>query len=642
MVAGRTPYWPLALAVALVTASSSSVEAQKKPRGKSAPKLQAPQELVLGVEKSAVILLKNAAPGVSFYANVGRIVSTTETKKGLEAVYEPPTSAFPQIAIIAAISSDHSLLEWVALPLHGRPKIKIQSIPRANVVAIVGGNTFGPVLTNGTGNAQLEVVVPPGLQEVALTTTDRLGAVSKSSTALNAPDFGRVLALCPQGDSDNVLIFATTATGAPLNGAKIKLKSEVSFGETTMLRPGVYAAHIPTGSDPDAQAFVVEASLPENPTFQSKCEGKRPGTLPSAMRVRLSETSYTAGSGGSVQLTVELDYDEEQRKRKPILDVKPTLGTVSSLVRQSDTKFVGTWTLPDGFEGLEEATVTVSSQDQAKLNTKGALELKAGPSSTLSLRATARSLRADGASKTKIIATLKDSYGNGVARTPPMGEGAPTLGAFTPTKEAGRYVAVYQAPRSYSAKRVSLTVREPTAGLASNLSIALVPSKKRIVTDLRLGYTTNNGIVKAPIGSLAVALRIPLGRHYGAIGTHAGLFRSSSTEATDEGSSLGLEVVGAPVMATLAYERVLRHFTLYGGAGGGVVYSRTKLNSMNTGSRTVVKFVPGGGGFVGARLPLGPGHLVSQVSYWTAPIDDEGVRGDLMGLALEAGYGFDL
>ncbi len=642
MVAGRTPYWALALAAASIAASSSSVEAQRKPRGKSVPKLQAPQKLVLGAEKSVVIRLKNAVPGASFYTNVGRIVSTTETTKGLESLYEPPTTTFPQVAIIAAISPDHSLLEWVVLPLHGQAKIRIQSIQRANVVAKVGGQTFGPVLTNAAGSATLQVVVPPGLQEVALTTTDRLGSVSKSSTALNAPDFARVLALCPQGDADNLLLFATNASGAPLKGAKIKLESKVALGETTMLRPGLYAAPIPAGSAQGSQAFEVEASLAESPSFKSKCQGKRPGALPSAMRVRLAETSYTAGSRGSVQLTVELDYKDEQRRRKPILEVETTLGRVSSLIRESETEFVGTWTLPDSFEGLERASVTIRSQGQAKLNTTRDLQLKAGPSSTLNLRATSKTLNADGASKTTVIATLKDSFGNGVAGTPPKGEGAETLGAFTPTKEAGRYVAVYQSPRSYSAKNVALIVREPSTGLESNLSIALVPSKKRFVTDLRLGYTTNNGIVKAPNGSLAFALRLPLGKHYGVVGAHVGLFRSSSTEATDDGSNLRLQVLGTPIMATLAYERVLRHFALYGGGGGGVVYSRTKLSSMNTGSRTVVKFVFGGGGFLGARLPLGPGHLVSQVSYWTAPIDDQGVSGDLMGLAFEAGYGFDL
>jgi hypothetical protein len=629
-------------AVTLVAGGAVS-EAKKARRSKKdAPKLVAPQSLTLGVDKSVTIRLKNAAQGVQFYTNVGQIVSTSDAKQSLEATYEPPTGAYPRVAIIVAASADHSLLTWTTLPLHGRPKIRIQSIRRADVVASVGKSTFGPVRTNAKGHARLEVVVPPGLQKVALTTTDRLGTVSKSSTALNAPDFGRVLVVCPQGDADNVLLFATNASGRPLQAASFELKSNVTLGTPVKLGPGMYSAEIPTGSAIDSQALSVTASLKDSPKFESSCTGLRPGTLPTAMRVRLAESSYTAGSGKAIQLTVELDYEDEQRRRKPILEFEPEIGSVSSLRRQTATEFVATWQIPDGFEGLSRASVAVKSKGQAKLTATAKVDLKAGSLTTFKLRSTRKVVAADGASTTRVIATLQDSYGNGVVGTPPTAMSSGSLGTFRSSEAPGTYVAVYQSPRSYSAKNVSLLVREPVTGMESTLSIGLIPAKRRLVADIRLGYTSNNGIVKSPSGSLALGWRIPIGKHYGVIGGHGGVFRSSSTEATDDGSTLDLEVFGAPMMGTLAYERVLRHLTVYAGVGGGVVYSRTKLDSMNTGTRTVVKLAPGGGALFGARVPLGPGHLVSQLSYWTAPIDSEGVEGDLLGLAFEAGYGFDL
>jgi hypothetical protein len=145
--------------------------------------------------------------------------------------------------------------------------------------------------------------------------------------------------------------------------------------------------------------------------------------------------------------------------------------------------------------------------------------------------------------------------------------------------------------------------------------VGLVPIKKSIVADLRFGYTTNLGIIKAPSGSLALAYRISIGDNYALVGANATLYRSKSTESADDGSELELSVLGAPIVATLGYELVLRHFSA---------------------------FVGGGGGFLGTRLPLGPGHMVAQASYWMAKINHEGVSGNLLGLAVDLGYGFDL
>ena len=630
-------------AMVTLVAGSNLAEAQNRGKSKTAPKLVVPESLTLGVDKSATFRLKNAVPGVRFSTNVGKIVATQEAKGGsVEATYEPPESAFPQVAIVVATSSDHSLLRWAVLPLLGRPNIRIKSIRRADVVASVGKSTFGPVRTDSSGNARLQVVVPPGLQQVDLTTTDRLGTVSKSTTPLNAPDFGRILAVCPNGDADHVLLFATNASGRPLRTANFELKSDPTLGDPVKIRDGVYSAEIPVGSATDSQELSVSASLKDSPKFVSKCVGKRPGTLPSAMRVQVAESAYTAGSGKSIELTVEVDYEDDKPRRRPILEFVPDIGSVSPPRWQGAGLLVATWDIPDGFEGLARASVAVKSKGQAKLTTKAEVDLKAGPLSTFKLHSTRRVIEADGSSKTNVIATLKDSFGNGVVGTPPKSASGATLGVFRASEKPGTYVAVYQSTRSYSAKDVSILVREPVTGMESKLSIGLIPAKRRIVADIRLGYTTNNGIVKAPSGSFALAWRIPLGKHFGVVGGESGVFRSSSTEATDDGSTLDLQVLGAPMMGTLAYERVLRHLTLYAGLGGGAVYSRTRLSSMNTGRRTVVKFAPGGGAFFGSRLPIGPGHLVSQFSYWTAPIDSKGVKGDLLGLAFSAGYGFDL
>lgn len=620
----------------------STVEAKRKRDKEAVPKLQAPKLMVLGKDKSAVIRLNNSSTAVEFHVNVGRIVSTEIKKGGAEAVYEPPAGRFPQVAIIVAASTDRSVVEWTAIPLHGQPKIRIQSIRRADVVANVGEASFGPVRTDARGNASLQVVVPPGLQEVPLTTTDRLGTVSKSSAALNAPAFNRVLALCPHGDADDVLFFATDVSAAPLTQAQIGIKSKVSLGDVRSLRAGVYAAKIPMAGAAESQAFELAATLQGSPKFSSSCTGQRPGSLPAAMNLRLSGESYTAGAGKPLEVVIELDYEDEHRRRKPQLVLDPSFGSLSSLVRRSETEFVAEWEIPDGFEGLRSATLRARSEGQAQLDRETKIELRAGVAASLKLRAKQESLPADGSSTTQVIATLKDAYGNAVVGTTLEGQASSALSLFAPSTEPGRYVATYTAQRSYEAQSESLLVREASSGIEGSLVLGLVPIKKRIVVDLRFGYTTNLGIIKAPSGTIAASYRIPLGEHYGLVGANAGMYRSKSSEATDDGGELDLSVLGTPLFATVGYERVLRSISAFVGAGGGAVYSRTRLSSMSTGSRTVTKTSPGGGAFIGSRLPLGPGHLVAQASYWIASINHQGVSGNLLGIAVDLGYGFDL
>jgi hypothetical protein len=619
-------------------------EAQRKRNGKRAkkPALMGPERMVLGEDKSALLRLKNARAPVEFYANVGTIGPVKTNPKGeVEVSYQPPTGRFPQVAIVVAASADHAVLEWVAIPLHGQPSIRIESIRRADVVAHVGDKNFGPVRTNAKGRASLQVVVPPGMQTVPLTTTNRLGAVSKSETALNAPPFSRMLAICPQGDADDVLFVATDEHSSPLAAVDLKIDSSVALGKVRKLREGVFAARIPMAGATESQAFKLSASLGENPKFKTSCSGERPGNLPLAMHLRLSSQSYRAGSGGAIELVVQLDYESTERRRKPRLVLEPSLGSLSSLSRRSETEYVATWSIPDSFSGQKAATVSVDSEGQTKLKAESKIELQAGAPASLKLKAAPGPIVADGSSTTKITATLKDAHGNGVADSKLEAPG-PNLGPFVPASEPGKYVATYTALKSYDAQSDTFAVRETSTGTQARLSVALVPIKRRFVVDLRLGYTTNLGIVQAPSGTLAAAYRVPVGEHYAFLGSHVGFYNSNSSLDADDGGELDLKVLGTPLFATAGYEHVLRLVSLFAGVGGGLVYSRTKLSSMSTGSRSVAKFSRGGGGFIGGRLPLGPGHLATQASYWTAPINHQGVSGDLLGVSFELGYGFDL
>jgi hypothetical protein len=78
--------------------------------------------------------------------------------------YRPPTERVPRVALLAFWEEDAAAPELAVhrLPLHGRMALKVATRPGAQVTVQVAGRAFGPVRATRSGDATVDVEVPPG------------------------------------------------------------------------------------------------------------------------------------------------------------------------------------------------------------------------------------------------------------------------------------------------------------------------------------------------------------------------------------------------------------------------------------------------------------------------------------------------
>ena len=96
-------------------------------------------------------------------ASVGHIELLRETSPGIyTAEYVPPESLDPQIAFVTATSADG--FGWVPIALSGVRDVVVSARYGTPVSVSVEDEVFGPVPADGTGRANVRVVVPPGVR----------------------------------------------------------------------------------------------------------------------------------------------------------------------------------------------------------------------------------------------------------------------------------------------------------------------------------------------------------------------------------------------------------------------------------------------------------------------------------------------
>ncbi len=267
--------------------------------------LQGPDSMILGPDTKAEVSVRSQAHDLRFYVNVGS-VSPTETRDGrVHAVYRPPVTRFPQVAIIVVASSDRSLIAWKILKLAAQPTIDLESIKHADVVALVGGKSFGPVRTDTKGHARLPIIAPPGLHEVELTTTDRLGRVSTNLMKLGAPNFPKLLTLCPGDGADDMLLFVSDTTGEPDQSAEFEFSTQGRVGEVKRVGPGLWAVGLE--KDSAGSNLLVSSVVVGDPLSRSECSWKPPSPIP-AMTTSIAKDKAPGTADPHWEAALSLGY----------------------------------------------------------------------------------------------------------------------------------------------------------------------------------------------------------------------------------------------------------------------------------------------------------------------------------------------
>ncbi len=321
--------------------------------------LRAPGRLLIGGSAEAwVSVARRAGPPPRLVASVGALGPLGDAPGGrLRARYTPPDTRMPQVAIVAALDDAGAVVDWIALPLDGRPRVDTRTKPNARVSVRVAGVEFGPVQADRQGRATLTVIAPPGVADSTTVAADRLGNRTEAPLGLGAPPPNRLLALCAPA---RVTVLSVDAAGRPRAAPIVAAAAAGVLGPLVERAPGRYEAEfrLPPGGDP----IAITARADDDAASRASCAVVPPPAVLVALDVAVDRAEWAPG-GGPVEVTVTPRWDRPPARAAEVA-LATDLGALSPQRLLPDGRITARWTFPDG-AGPARATVTARAGERS-------------------------------------------------------------------------------------------------------------------------------------------------------------------------------------------------------------------------------------------------------------------------------------
>ncbi len=588
--------------------------------------LSGPAALVLGQDETVTLTLQaQSVPALT--VNVGALEPPVADGPGRWRVrYTPPRQHSPQLALF--VGRADGMIDSLILPLYGVGRIESRTKPRARITLRLGGASFGPFRTDGSGVATTPVFAPPGVHSGTTQAIDTLGNAKETPFDLGTPPFSRLVSLCA---ADVAHIFVSDEHGAPSDAPESLLIGADTGGLDAPRRiaPGHYTARWRPGGDEASAEVSVEIS--HEPVSRSHCQVQAIESDPKAILLSVDRASYQAGSG-ALTVTAQLRYPTARGGRARPITLDSNDGT---LQRTDDGRMRGgaryLWRPSDRFDGKRFATVRATTTAPA-LSAELAVPLVSGPPMHIDVQDKPSWLVADGSSRARLVVHAQDAFGN------------PTAAAWVVTSARGVSSAKSDGVIDYTPNPASraaddqLVVRDPASGFSESILLGLHAAPAAATLAVRLGYLTNFGKTSAAVVFADASFYPRRLRRRLALGLSAGFYQAARKQSATQGNpTVDLSVTGIPILATVGGTIPLGRIRFFAGVGGGILVARIATSSSDgtsTGIAALGAFV----GHVGSAVDVGFGHLVVDAGYIYAPRSSGGITGNFGGLAVTAGY----
>ncbi|MCO4770045.1 MAG: hypothetical protein KDA24_08460 [Deltaproteobacteria bacterium] len=186
-------------------------------------------------------------------SNVGEVQALTPLTGGnYSAVFVPPTTPFPQVAIISVWDKNRPGTNgFFTVPLIGKVNYPVDArAPGVTLIFKVGETTFPPSVTGPDGKASVPITVPPGVKYADVELIQSSGSRSTQKIDLQVPPFNRIaiggVSEFITADGENkakVRIFAVDGRGRPADGQTINVSAtQGTLSPVRFVRDGVYEA----------------------------------------------------------------------------------------------------------------------------------------------------------------------------------------------------------------------------------------------------------------------------------------------------------------------------------------------------------------------------------------------------------------
>ncbi len=653
---------PLVIAVAIVSALPCHALAQQRaqqraqpahPHGKQAqPKqpptrslkgplqMTGPVSLLLGKDGAVEVSLKNVDTPLKIVASAGSLSLPVLRDGRLVATYTPPPTRFPQVAVIAAYNQDRSVIDFLGIPLHGQPTLRIDSEPKAQVEVHLAGSIFGPIKLDRKGSGRIEIIVPPGFASATLVSSDALGNQKQEAQELGVPHLQQVFGICPSG-GDDLLVLAFDAQGNPLRDARFELSASIgTLSSTAERQPGVYSTRFRVDTPAAQASSTLSVNLKDSPAPAVFCQAELPPEAPDRIDVALDRSTFVAGEATPIEVHIDLHYPGMRLPRKVQPVLTSDIGELSDVETLSETSFVARWTPGTKVSENAEAQVSATIVD-TKLEARATLRLAPGPVAKLVLRSSDTRVRANQEDTAIITLRAFDAFGNSTSPGALVVDASQGSLQALPAAEDGPVRYQYIGPFRRSDGSDQITARA-VDGPSSSLTIDLDATPSRFVGSARLGVA--NHFAKSTDLALAAdaSFRVPLGRQSLALGMETGYFANRQTQSDEvSGLSVDSKFRSLAIMARAVYEF---HWPVqvYGGGAMGASFSAFTTSSSASGMVTESATRPAFGGILGARKSVGPALIVLEAGYFYSRFDEANLQATARGPRLTAGLGLDL
>lgn len=619
--------------------SASQHTQAQAPRARERSVLEAPKTLVLGTDSTAKLRYR-ARPELQakLFTNIGSIGPAKQSPDGFwEAEYFPPSTRYPQIAIIALVSRNGGQVTWTRIALHGTATVELRSDPHVQVRARVGSAEFGPVTTDAAGRAALAVVVPPGSDHAVSSATDALGNVRNQDIPLHVPVITPLLSVCPVDDASDFLVFAArpdgTAAGATPLAAQASIVEVTGISEP---ESGVYRVGftIPQGVRAGELAHFSVALQGKNVAAVG-CDLALPLERPDHIDVQLDRTRHTANQTEPVHVRIVPKYRGSREPAPITLTLTAGLGELSQGEVNARDATELTWTLPHDFGGRTRASMHVAGDHEQELT----IELVAGEPHQLTLTADQDHIQPDGISGTTLHLVARDAYGNPTRVSKLSSRAQGSLSEWH-MSAPGHYDASYRAPLATGGKDMVL-VHEAKHKLQATRTLYWLDAGGHITVGARVGYLTNFARVAGPLFVAQAGYRLPLLQRRLRISAAAGYYQSDMSVPSNV-ERIDVNVQGIPLLLRVEYSFLWGRFEFAPMLGGGTLIAASKLSSASTGTSREHAVVPLWAAGAIAAMFLGPGRVVLELAYESARLNGNAVSGNAAGANITLGYDFIL
>lgn len=606
---------------------------------------------VLGrTESSAVHFYVEEAEGederpLRVSVNVGRFEAVTREGPGhYRAVYVPPTTRFPQVALVAVWreTGPEAPIDFFRIPLHGVTKLPVSTKPRSNVTVELGDATFGPVEADAKGEAVVPLLVPPGVKEATVIAVDGTGAQTRGASVIDVPAYNRLTAaLVPHavvadGQARTRLEIFYDLGGADLPPEKVVVRASEGAPALEFAKEGRYVYRYTPNRGMGANAVTFKVSVEGDDA--SRAQAELTIGLPPPQRLILRPPAVALRSDGRSTADAEVLVFDDTGLGLPGQSVE-VFGNGERAGVGRDVgfgRYVVTLTAPKRYPagGLWQLAAKSGPLTTPSIN----YQLKPGPlPAGLTAQFSPTPVPADGRTQNEVLFRVRDEAGmplDDAELIVSATDGA--LGTLEPLGN-GRYRATYVATTEALAAEPKLRVVEPTGTFQTRITVPVRSNPGRFSLGVRAAVNhTLTELVTPRIGVDALA-PFRLRGSWMSAGLSATFSRISQRHST-AGLSTRSDATMIPVALRGGLELYAQGtWSLTAGLGAQFtwVHFRTSISGAEESAAGL-----GALGFVMGNARLGPGTVFAEVSYAYAPVQGALFRLDAGGPGLAVGFRF--